>query len=300
MKTVNDAVPEFVLALKAEGARPDTVTWYADILRMLCRSCGALGVSDITPGHLREWFASCWERGLARESVRSYHRALSRFWHWCEVEYRLSVNPMRNIKRPKKAQRKNRGITPADWLKLFEAARLKSKFPERDMFLLALFIDTGCRRGEVETLTLDNLDLSLCRAYVTGKGGHSRHVFFTREVARLGWRWLSARPYTADKHVFVSMQPGHEPTGLTGSGIYQVFRRLKKAAGVTGRANPHSLRHTWAKLFLLHGGDIHVLAELAGWQTLEMAREYINFKESELQKLHRENSPLAAIFADVS
>jgi site-specific recombinase XerD len=249
------------------------------------------------------WFSDCWKRNLARESVRSYHRALSRFWRWCAIEYDVK-NPMRNIKRPRKAKKKPKIVTAEDWRKMFDAA-CSSSNPERDRFLLALLLDSGARRGAVEWLTLNRLDLTRFRADVIKKGSRPDDtapedieyytIHFTAPVARLGRKWLSVRPMTDNNYVFVSERQPH--TRLTGSGIRQIVRRLKVAADVTGRATPHSFRHSFATWYLLNGGDLHSLCALAGWSDMRMAKEYITLTDKQKADLQRKNSPLARALA---
>jgi hypothetical protein len=41
MLTLTEAVSEFDLALRAEGKAAATVSWYADVLRLLCQDYGA-------------------------------------------------------------------------------------------------------------------------------------------------------------------------------------------------------------------------------------------------------------------
>ena len=37
--------------------------------------------------------------------------------------------------------------------------------------------------------------------------------------------------------------------------MQQVLKRLNARAGITGRCGPHSLRHTFARSYLVNGGD---------------------------------------------
>jgi len=91
----------------------------------------------------------------------------------------------------------------------------------------------------VATLTLASLDLEKMEARVSGKT-RVRVVDFGRRTAAALRAWLDVRPEVDHDRVFVSMVTG-EPLGV--GGIYQVFKRLARAAGVKGRFNPHALRH---------------------------------------------------------
>jgi integrase len=50
---------------------------------------------------------------------------------------------------------------------------------------------------------------------------------------------------------------------LDARGIQQLVRRLKTRVGVAGRLSPHSLRHSFARSYLVDGGDVFSLLECA-------------------------------------
>lgn len=68
---------------------------------------------------------------------------------------------------------------------------------------------------------------------------------------------------------------------------------LGKAALITGvRVSPHTFRHTFAKLFILNGGDAFSLQAILGHSTLDMVRHYVNLFSSDVQEQHKKYSPI--------
>ena len=57
--------------------------------------------------------------------------------------------------------------------------------------------------------------------------------------------------------------------------MLQVLKRLKGQAGITGRCSPHSLRHTFARSYLVNGGDVFSLQRILGHTTLDMVKRYV-------------------------
>jgi len=73
-----------------------------------------------------------------------------------------------------------------------------------------------------------------------------------------------------------------------------VLRRLKRVAGVKGRANAHSFRHAFARDTLLAGADLAWLAQVLGHRELSTTMMYSTLATNDLQAKHRSLSPLAA------
>jgi integrase len=75
-------------------------------------------------------------------------------------------------------------------------------------------------------------------------------------------------------------------------GMQQVLKRLKGRAGITGRCSPHSLRHTFARSYLVNGGDVFSLQRILGHTTLDMVKRYVALAEVEIvRRLHAVASP---------
>ncbi len=61
-----------------------------------------------------------------------------------------------------------------------------------------------------------------------------------------------------------------------------MVRRLKARVGVTGRLSPHSLRHTFARSYLVNGGDAFSLQRVLGHTTLDMVKRYVALADVDL------------------
>ena len=112
-------------------------------------------------------------------------------------------------------------------------------------------------------------------------------------VQKMLWKYLHCyrpRPLT-DKvtRLFLS----DSGLSLTKSGIQQMLRRLGKQASIRGvRCSPHTFRHTFAKNYLLNGGDIFSLQKILGHSSLASVRVYLNLFATDIKILHRRFSPV--------
>ncbi|MCU0476789.1 MAG: tyrosine-type recombinase/integrase, partial [Anaerolineae bacterium] len=83
------------------------------------------------------------------------------------------------------------------------------------------------------------------------------------------------------------------------SGVHQMLKRLKAKAGVSGRVNPHSFRHNFAREYLRNGGEVVTLARLLGHEDVNTtAAFYAVFSKDELQSQHMKFSPISKWFEE--
>lgn len=299
---ITQAYNDFILACRADGLRPATVKWYASILKPLVVHFAGVQLEDVTTKQMRLYIIKLMERdtryaagiqkppqkgGLTRDTLASHIRALHRFWNWCTSEYNLQFNPMQHIKRPPKPQKLPKAINSKDLIKLFEATG-ENLAGIRDRALLAFLADTGARLGGVQSLTMENVFIDSNKAYVIEKGEILRVVVYSSMTSALIGAWIAQKP--AGDYLFCHIKSGEM---LTSTGINEILKRLKQRAGVTGRVNPHSFRHNFAREYLKNGGNIVYLKELMGHKDINTTIEYYAiFTPDELAQKHDEYSPL--------
>lgn len=231
--------------------------------------------------------------GLSMETIRAHIRSLKRFFNWSFTEYGLeqALNPVNKIRMPRAPRQLPKAIALEDLRKLLEACP-DTPIGKRNKALLAFLADTGCRAGGALSLTLNGLFLNHGQAILKEKGERARVVPFTRYTADLIQTWLDVRPISAYR-VFCSFCERQETDQLTVSGLNQMIKRLAAKAGVTGRCNPHSFRHGFARMYLQHGGDLATLAQIMGHSTVNVTTQfYAVFTSDELARRHEMFSPL--------
>lgn len=294
---VREAIEQFELACKADGLADTTVKWYQSLLKPFAASQGETNLQDVSPRMMREYIVALREQesrfsdapqkpeqdgGYSRETIKGHVTALHRFWSWCASEYDIP-NPMARIRREKRTRPEPKTINRADFVKLFNAT-LDTEAGVRDRAMLAFFADTGCRLGGLLSLTTERLDTARKRCFVVEKGIRGRTVYFTYATSQMLDQWLQVRNSAVDA-VFTSVSTGKP---LTQSGVHEALKRLKRRAGVSGRVNPHSFRHNFARQYLMSGGELATLAKLLGHSDIQTTYAYYAlFSEDELAEMHR-------------
>jgi integrase/recombinase XerD len=302
MTTLSNALDSFLLAKEADGATRATLKWYRSAVGAFVAAHQGEHIASVTTNQIREYIVGLKDRqqryanapqrpeirgGLSQASIAGHVRGLHAFWAWIAVEYSIA-NPMRNIKRHKPHTAEPKSARMEDFVRIFNAVS-DGNIGIRDRALLAMFADTGARLGGVASMQLNDLDFVKRRISVMEKGRKARVVYFTLFTAQLVRLWIDVHESNSPS-LFVNIFTG-DP--LTESGISQVFRRLKARAGVTGRVNPHSFRHNFARQYIENGGEISTLAKLLGHTNITTtAAYYAVFTPDELADMHGRFTPM--------
>lgn len=286
---IETLIEGFKLYNSCKGLSPKTISWYDAFLRhfadFLRQHEHPIAISQLSISHLRAWLHHGQERGLSAYTVQGQARTLKVFFRFAQEEGYLETNIANRLKVPRAPKKIIQTFSEEQLQQILAATR-----STRDKAILGLLIDTGIRVTELASLRIQDVELDRGRMKVHGKGAKDRFVFCGNKCRRLLWRYTNTeRPNVSSDRLFINShgQP------LEARGILEMMRRCGKRAGITGvRCSPHTLRHTFAKRFLLNGGDVFTLQQILGHSTLEMVRRYLALCSQEVGRLYRPHSPL--------
>ena len=163
----------------------------------------------------------------------------------------------------------------------------------RNYTILFLLLDTGIRASELIGLRMSDLYLDEGYLKVFGKGAKERIVPMGYQCQRALLKFT--RRYRPEPAI-----PSISKVFLTQAGrplrvdrLYKIVSGTCKQAGIKGkRLGPHTCRHTFARNFLMNGGDLLTLQHILGHSTLDMVRTYVNLDTSDLVSQQRRFSPM--------
>lgn len=272
--TLDTLITSWLRSLRARNLSTKTQDTYADAARTLSQylaeTDGPRDVEDLTRAHLEEFIGHLAETRSASTASNRY-RALQQFFKWCVEEEELDRSPMERMKPPVVPEEPVDILTEEQIRTLLKTCSGRTFEDRRDAALIRLFADTGARRGEVVSLTCDDLDMEQDVIIVMGKNRRPRSVPFGSKTSQSLDRYLRAR--SRHKHADRAALWLSTKGDLTAYGISNMLARRGNEAGL-GRIHPHQLRHTAAHAWLANGGQEGDAMRLFGWGSRQMLSRY--------------------------
>jgi site-specific recombinase XerD len=220
---------------------------------------------------------------LSTVTVYKNVKMIKTFFKWCVDHHHLAESPADFLvnKKPVRPLGQGKACTDEELELLLAAARFKP----RDLALVTLLAESGCRAGEAATLRIQDLELDLSSAMVTGKGDIRRRIYFFEDTTEALSAWLAIRPKAAHDYVFLTLR---EHTPLSSRAVSQVIRRLSKFAGLKRMLGAHSLRHRVGLTFARERVAPRVAQHYLGHTNIKTTLEYYqDIDESDLRTAGR-------------
>lgn len=267
MGTLTPLADRWINDRQARGElTPRTARRTRDTLATLDRSFGARPLHHLTDAAITRWLA---DHPTWQPSTRALHMTRARaFCRWLLAEHLIRVDPFAGIpipRRPRPAPR----VVPRD-----DIALLLAVAPDaRARLIIHLMWGLGLRCCGVASLRMDDIDDVADTLHVTEKGGHQRRLPLTPEVRR------ALAEYTAWSAGPVIRSTTCPWAGVGPEHVGNLVRKWMYLAGVKRRPwdgrSAHALRRTACTELAESGADPFVLAEFAGWASIQTASHYV-------------------------
>lgn len=234
---------------------------------------------------------------LTGEEAREWRGHLSAVRNLKAATVNLRLSALKGLARFCGRQLQVKGVrqaqTPIEPLTGRELGRLLAALEDgrwldkRNVALIAVMARAGLRVGEVVALDLSDVQLNARSGWALirrGKGLKERRVPLSMEARKALVAYLEARPEWAGEPLFVSKTGKRVQT----RDVQRMVTDAARRAGLSRRATPHTLRHTFATRFLRKGGDLATLQSLLGHASLTTTSRYLHPDAARVQEMVEE------------
>jgi integrase/recombinase XerC len=284
-------------------ASPHTLRAYTDdvsrFLEFMGEHTGAEAdertLATLTPADLRAFVTKRRNEQLRPGGVHRALSAIRSFFRYLAREEILDNPAPRAIRTPRLPRNLPRPLSERDAGRtLKEAAQPVSEdkhsawIATRDVALLTLLYGGGLRISEA--LSLKRSDAPLGDSLVIlGKGRKERVIPVLPKIRDVVDAYVAQRPpaNSADEPLFLSRR-GKPMSAREAQALMQ---RLRSSLGLSERATPHALRHSFASHLLDGGADLRSVQELLGHASLSTTQGYTQIETKRLMQVYKKAHP---------
>jgi site-specific recombinase XerD len=255
------------------ATREERIRWLFASLPSRVRSLG-----QVTVGQIDAFLEAEAHRGWSRSSLHALGSSLRSFFRyaaqqgWCRSSLVLSID----LPRLYGLEDVPKAPTMYEVNHLLEAtASGNDPVKIRDHAILSLLIHYGLRRGEVERLTLDDMDWVAETIHVTRPKLRRPQCYpLSVPVGEAILRYVrEVRPRCSHRAVFLTIKAPFRP--LSGNSISAMVRmRLTEQGVKLNRVGAHCLRHACASQLLDAGFTLKEIADHLGHRSMNSTRIY--------------------------
>lgn len=274
----------FLRTLEGRNASPQTIRAYTtsltQFLGWLAQTYpGGLRADEVQQGDIEEYLTALARRGLSGVTRANRLAAIRELFRFLVKRGLISASPAFDIAMPRREKRGRVWLRPDEYTKLLSAA---GGHP-RDFCILQLFLQTGLRVSELCALDVDDVDLTGKLLHVLhGKGQQARDIPLEKKAIRALKTWLDLRGFLP---LTPALFTNRYDQRLSDRSVRELLTTYREAAGISKRATPHSLRHTFASYKAKAGVPLPMLKDMLGHARLSTTQIYTHTDQLDAHKV---------------
>jgi integrase/recombinase XerC len=282
---------DFLRSLKAQkNVSPHTERCYLSDLEQLADFFGDADPSSIDHKALREFIGHLHRLRIKKSSIARKLSAIRAFFKYLNREGILPNNPASLIATPRREKRLPTVLTVDDTQRLMDAPRRDSGTELRDRAVLETLYSTGVRAGELTGMNRDDINVHDRLVRIRGKGRKERIVPIGKKALDAIDAYLARKRQTADAIAVFTNPAGKR---LTARSVQRILENYRKILGLSRKASPHTLRHSFATHMLESGADLRSIQELLGHASLSTTQRYTHVNLDMLMESYDKAHPRA-------
>jgi len=247
-------------------------------------------LAKLVPADIRAFITVRRAQGLGAKGVQRALAAVRSFFRHLARENILESAAARSIRTPRIRKGLPRPLSERDAARAIDVAGENDIdwIAKRDAALLTLLYGAGLRISEA--LSLRRGDVPLAQSLtILGKGRKERVIPVLDRVREAIADYAETIPFAGAKASPLFLSRRGKPMSPREAQL--LMERLRGALGLTERATPHALRHSFATHLLANGGDLRSVQELLGHASLSTTQTYTEIDTKKLMEVYEKAHP---------
>lgn len=288
----------FLKNCNAKNLALGTITNYKYSLKTFFGFCSQRNISDLQMVNnyiIMDYLADMNKR-YSSITVRDKYIVLKAFFTFLVDVELLEINPMSNMKKPKQEQKIIYSFTKEEVNEIMSMFDKNDFIGYRNYTIMNMFFGTGIRKSELLNIASTDIDWGTNLVKIYGKGSKERFIPLGNSLQRILLHYIKLRKeYIAEhkKSNILNLFINKDCRRLRQGAINTLFSKIKgNKPNWSTRVSPHTFRHTFAKFFLLNGGDLFTLQKILGHEDISFTRLYIDLNTNEVSVQNDKFNPL--------
>jgi len=313
---LSDLIMDFVEFIEVERGRAQRTAENYDLyMQRLEEFAGNISPGEIDTELVRKYrlwlnrYVDDQGRALSRITQNYHLIALRSFLKYCGRRDIPTLDAAQ-VDLPKVNKKQVSFLTADEVTRLLAAVDLTAPAGLRDHAILELLFSGGLRVSELCNLNRDHINLKRREFTVRGKGQKDRPVFISPDASDALQNYLSSRSddfaplflnnsrnksqteqnnyssnTTANSRKSDKNRSG-EDLRLTPRSVQRLVANYARAAGITKKVSPHTLRHSFATDLLMNGADLRSVQSLLGHSNIATTQVYTHITDPHLREVH--------------
>lgn len=289
--TLEQGVELFIKKCKVKNLSEATIISYQDKIRKLIGFLGAnYPVEKITENTVDDFVLYLREQGLKETTVNTYLRNIRTIFYYLMENGKMQPFTIRLMKTEEAIKET---YTEQELRKLLKKPDMKkANFNEYRIWVLENYLlATGNRISTALSVQLKDIDFA--NGLITLRKTKNRKqqiIPLSHSLSLILQEYIEIRGGNEEDYLFCNNWGG-KPNKRT---FQQCVADYNIKRGVN-KTSCHLFRHTFAKMWILNGGDAFRLQKMLGHSSLEVTRRYIQMFSDDLQIDFNSFNPLESL-----
>lgn len=248
-------------------------------------------LKQITKIEIKTYLKELFDNNNVSSTVSRKISTLKSFYKYLKMFNKIEINPMSNIKYPKKEKNLPKFVQYNELEEILEISK-SGNLGIRNNLIIELMYSTGVRVSELINIKLNDIDMENKKIRILGKGSYERFVFFGEYT----FNALKKYTNTLRKELLKGKTSEYlllnkDGNQITTRGIAKVITQIIDQTAVKTKISPHTLRHTFATHLLDNGCDLRSVQEMLGHKNINSTEVYTHVTSERLKSIYFKSHP---------
>ena len=255
-----------------------------------CHKYFKIPIQQVSHREVRSWFSQLMDDGFKPRTIHRKSSSLKSFFKYLIIQGAVLQSPMDLVPLPKLGKQLPKFVEEKSLDVLLNEIDFPQSFEgKRDKLIIDLFYQTGIRKAELISLTIDDVNFHLNQIKVLGKRNKERIIPISCSLIETIKEYLTYRKPSLESNLLITSKG----KALYPKLVYNIVNENLSKVTTLSKKSPHVLRHSFATHMLNNGAELNSIKELLGHVNLAATQVYTHNSLEKIKSIYKQAHPRA-------